>query len=928
MLAAILSTLFGTKQERDLKELLPQLRAINTLEPHMMALVNEDFSTETEKFKEELQAGASLESILPRAFALAREACRRVLGERPYDVQILGSLALHQGRITEMKTGEGKTLTGVAAAYLNALTGKGVHIVTVNDYLASRDKYQMEKVYNFLGLKVGLILSNMENSARREAYACDITYATNNELGFDYLRDNMAWDLSSKCMRTERNFCIIDEIDSILIDEARTPLIISGPDEEEDTTVIQKASSLVSYFVEVEKDLQTGLYPIEDPLVKTVYVGDYKLDEKSKRVLFTDAGFNKMEKLLQEAGIIKGSLFDGNNFEFVHYVTQAMKASLLFHRDVDYVVVEGQVQIVDEFTGRILHGRRYSDGLHQAIEAKEHIKVAKRNLTMATITFQNFFRMYNKVSGMTGTADTEAREFNKIYKLDVAVIPTNRPVVRIDDQDEIYLSHQFKTQAIVKDVKKRHEKGQPVLIGTVSVERSEQLSRELTKQGVRHEVLNAKNHGREALIIAEAGAKGSVTIATNMAGRGTDIKLGGNPEIRARKMVDPLKDSERYAEVYSQEIRRTALEYEDVKKLGGLCIVGTERHESRRIDNQLRGRSGRQGDPGYSKFYISLDDDLMRLFGGERFRSVMSRLGMSSGEALQHGLISKSIERAQRRVEERNYEIRKHLLDYDDVLNRQRHHIYDLRDSLLHEKHMDQRLIRTARELVKEFLEIYHRGKTSKDKRILNDQFLRDLKEKFGFEPNDSEQFLLKFSLDQHYEEITRFFDTSMKEKVQNLDTQTFNKFLRFEYLRQLDKKWQQHLDAMESLREAVNLRTYAQRNPLVEYKIEGFQLFDTMIDALAESVVSRIFRIKLRSVEDVSPKNPLSKTIGSHKSLGNLLSFTSNNSSDNSSMRAVSNKLSIAGMESSVQRRIDKIGRNQSCPCGSGKKYKQCHGR
>lgn len=920
----MLNGLFGTKQERDLKELVPYLRAVNKLEPWAVALGDQDFPLQTRTLKEELKAGASLDSLLPRAFALAREACRRVLGERPYDVQILGALTLHEGRITEMKTGEGKTLTGVPAAYLNALTGKGVHIVTVNDYLASRDKAQMEKVHNFLGLTVGLILPNMDNNARKEAYACDITYATNNELGFDYLRDNMAWDMRAKSMREERNFCIIDEIDSILIDEARTPLIISGPDEEEDTSVIQKVNTLVSYFVEVEKDPVTGQYPLEDPLIKTVHTGDFKLDEKSKRILFTDAGFNKMEGLLQKAGIITGSLFEGKNFEYVHYVTQAMKAHKLFFIDVDYVVVEGQVQIVDEFTGRVLHGRRYSDGLHQAIEAKENIRVAKRSLTMATITFQNFFRMYDKISGMTGTADTEAREFTKIYKLDVAVMPTNRPIVRDDEQDEIYLNHQFKMEAIAKDVKERHSVGQPVLIGTVSVDRSEQLSKVLTKAGVPHEVLNAKNHGREALIIAEAGASGAVTIATNMAGRGTDIKLGGNPEVRARKHVDPEQDPERYQQIYQKELERNAMEYQAIKALGGLYIVGTERHESRRIDNQLRGRAGRQGDPGRSKFYISLDDDLMRLFGGERFRALMGKWGMDSGEALQHGLVSKSIERAQKRVEERNYEIRKHLLDYDDVLNRQRQHIYTLRDSLLKEEMMSRRLIRTASELTSEFLEAYHKSKNRQESESSDAQFLQDLHMQFGFTPADVEQFL-NASLDLQRQEMNTFFELDMSEKASAIEPEMFNKFLRFEYLRQLDRKWQQHLDAMEGLREAVNLRTYAQRNPLVEYKLEGFQMFDAMIDDLARVIVARIFRVKLQPVQSV--ENRPKATVSTHQSMGNLLSGGGGGAEAPKSVSPSATPPKTS-QPINIQRRVEKVGRNDPCPCGSGKKYKQCHGK
>ncbi len=914
MIASLLNGIFGTKQERDLKELLPLLRSVNSYETWAMGLSADEVKAQTQAFKQELANGISLDGLLPRVFALSREACRRVLGERPYDVQMLGGIALHQGRIVEMKTGEGKTLTGVAPAYLNALAGKGVHIVTVNDYLAERDKTWMEGIQNYLGLSVGVILGNMSSIERRDAYNCDITYATNNELGFDYLRDNMVWDLQAKSQRGHA-YAIIDEIDSILIDEARTPLIISGADEEEDTTSIALINGLVSFFDEVEKDSKTGQYPLEDPLVKTVHVGDYKLDEKSKRILFTDAGMNKMEKLLQQHKLITGSLFDEGNFEFVHYFTQAIKAHKLFHIDVDYVIQDDLVQIVDEFTGRVLHGRRYSDGLHQAIEAKERMQVAKRSITMATITFQNFFRMYGKISGMTGTAETEAREFTRIYKLDVCVIPSNRLIARIDEQDEIYLDEKFKMQAIAQDVKTRHVTGQPILVGTVSVEKSERLAKELTKAGVPHEILNAKNHGREALIIAEAGAKGSVTIATNMAGRGTDIKLGGNPEMRARKMVDQEKNPDEYEHVYKRELAKCQAEYVTVKELGGLCIIGTERHESRRIDNQLRGRAGRQGDPGYSKFYVSLDDDLMRLFGGERFRSMMARFGMDSGEALQHGLVSKSIERAQKRVEERNYEIRKHLLDYDDVLNRQRLVIYSLRDSMLLDKNIKDRLIRTANELTDELLA----GYTKEDGHLNEEQRAalgRELWEQLGFEAEDSNAFF-SLKLADKRKVILEFFSTDLAHKEELMGSDNFNRFLQFEYLRTLDRKWQEHLETMEGLREAVNLRSYAQRNPLVEYKLEGFQLFDTLLDDMAHLLVARIFKVRLR--QDTPLQKPQAvRGEGKHISMGNTLGQVPQGG-----------KKMVAAMPSTASRPIttQKVGRNDPCPCGSGKKYKQCHG-
>jgi preprotein translocase subunit SecA len=904
MLSKLITLIFGSKYERDLKALLPFLREVNNKENWAMAFADEQFPQQTARFRERLRSGETLDSLLPEAFALAREACRRVLGERPYDVQILGGIVLHQGRITEMKTGEGKTLTSVTAAYLNALSGNGVHIVTVNDYLAERDSAWMGRVHQFLGLSVGVILSNMDQQARQQAYNCDITYGTNNELGFDYLRDNMRWDARSKTQRGH-NFCIIDEIDSILIDEARTPLIISGP-VEEDTSKISLVNGLVRYFNEVSKDPVTGHYPIDDPLVKTVTDGDYKLDEKSKRVIFTDNGMNKMERLLKERNLIKGSLFDEENFEYTHYFNQAMKAHLLFHRDIDYVVADGEVLIVDEFTGRTLTGRRYSDGLHQAIEAKENIKVAKRNVTLATVTFQNFFRMYDKICGMTGTADTEAREFAKIYNLDVCVIPSNRPVSRIDEQDEIYLNEKFKFDAIADAIAERHKAGQPILVGTVSVEKSEALSKLLTKRGIRHEVLNAKNHSREAAIIAEAGAKGSVTIATNMAGRGTDIKLGGNPEQRALKKAGTKADEKTYQDTLRKELESWEKEYREVLELGGLYVIGTERHESRRIDNQLRGRSGRQGDAGRSKFYISLDDDLMRLFGGERFRGMMARLGMDTGEALQHPWISRSIERAQKRVEERNYEIRKHLLEYDDVLNKQRTYIYEVRDSVLADNDMKSRILRTGNELADEILALS--SKTP-------EELVSALKNQLGFVPEDTESFLGKNS-DSQREEVKSYLEADINTKAEIAGNEALNQFIRFEYLRLLDEKWQNHLEAMEGLREAVGLRSYAQKNPLVEYKIEGFNMFNRMIDEIPPLLAAKIFQIRIQQAPSVrSVQAPQGKA--SHKSMGNLDAMRSQNSE----------RSEASAGHVTIRRTEPKVGRNDPCPCGSGKKYKFCHG-
>jgi len=722
----LINAIFGSKHEKDLKELLPLVHKINELEPWALGLSMDDFPKQTEILKKRHMDGESLDEILPEAFALVREASRKTLGERHYDVQLMGGISLHQGRIMEMKTGEGKTLSSVPAAYLNSLSGLGVHVVTVNDYLAERDAEWMRPVFTLLGVTVGTILSNMDNESRKRAYDCNITYGTNNEFGFDYLRENMRWSDEGRVQKNH-NFCIIDEIDSILIDEARTPLIISGQ-AEDNTRKFSDVNKLVSKLKECTRDSETGDYP-------EITDGDFQIDEKAKKVTFTEQGMNRIEEVLIQAGVIAESLYKDENFEFVHYFTQAMKAHHLFHIDVDYVVQNGIVEIVDEFTGRVLHGRRYSEGLHQAIEAKEGIKIAKRNRTLATITFQNFFRMYTKISGMTGTADTEAREFAKIYNLDVVVIPTNRPLARIDKNDVIYLTEEFKYTAICDEIEAQYNRGQPVLVGTVSIEKSEHISRLLSNRGIKHEVLNAKNHEREAHIIAEAGAKRSITIATNMAGRGTDIKLGGNPDFRARKRCGTKATDEEFKAAYKIESENWQKDYEEIKNLGGLYILGTERHESRRIDNQLRGRSGRQGDPGTSRFFLSLDDELMRLFARDSLRSLMSRAGMNTGEPLHHSLINKAIERAQNRVEERNYEIRKHLLEYDDVLNEQRTYIYNQRNDILNDKELFQRITNTNKELVEDIVSPYF---ASKDYSTINTAALNsDLRDAFLY----SEEF-------------------------------------------------------------------------------------------------------------------------------------------------------------------------------------------
>ncbi len=932
----ILTAIFGSQNERDVKKLMPLLAKVNGKEDWAKSLPAEDFPKETAKLKERLSKGETLDDILPEAFALAREAAFRVLGERAYDVQIMGSLVLHSGRITEMKTGEGKTLMCVPAVYLNSLSGKGVHVVTVNDYLAERDADWMRPVYSYLGQTVGSILSNMDNEARAISYRCDITYGTNNELGFDYLRDNMQIDLARKVQRGF-SFCVVDEIDSILIDEARTPLIISGQGED-DTYKYHEVDKYVGELSEVEKDPKTGEYPDEvelDPEARKNIKGDYKLDEKSKRVSFTDAGINHIDEILHKHNLIAAGtkVVDEENFEFVHYFTQAVRAHTLYHQDVDYLVRDGLVQIVDEFTGRVLEGRRYGDGLHQAIEAKEHLRIAQRNRTLATITFQNFFRMYEKLSGMTGTAATEAVEFNKIYKLDVVAIPTNKPIARKDENDEVYLNEQDKWEAISKEIQEAHAKGQPVLVGTVSVEKSELLSSILTRKGIRHEVLNAKNHAREAMIIAEAGSRGAVTIATNMAGRGTDIKLGGNPEFRARKRAGTNATAEQYAEAYRIEKEKWLKDNEDVKNAGGLYVIGSERHESRRIDNQLRGRSGRQGDPGRSKFFISMDDDLMRLFGGERMKNLMTRIGMQPGEPIDHPWLNRGIEKAQAKVEDRNFEIRKHLLDYDDVLNEQRGVIYEQRDKILADEELSERVMGNAKDAVD--LMFYDFARASKKQQdearaALNEE----IKNNFG----------LSLPVERLSEEsLLAALQNDITEKETLVGKENLNMFIRYQYVQVIDKKWLDQLEALEGLREAVSLRSYGSKNPLTEYKLDGFRMFDEMLESIRTSVMARVFKVRIQLSPEAlearrlaavrAQKNMSAQHSEAQEAFGETQAHRMANSAMNADMaRRNASKGAMQrrtqGENITVRRSSPKVGRNDPCPCGSGKKYKNCCGR
>ena len=938
----VLTAIFGTQNDRDVKALRPILAKVNEKEEWAKSLKAEEFPEQTKRFKQELANGKTLDDILPEAFALVREAAFRVRGERAFDVQVMGSINLHMGRITEMKTGEGKTLVAVAPSYLNSLTGKGVHVVTVNDYLAERDANTMRPVFTYLGCTVGSILSNMDNEARKAAYNCDITYGTNNEFGFDYLRDNMKIDLKDKVQRGF-NYCIVDEIDSILIDEARTPLIISGAGED-DTYKYHEVDKYVGELKEVAKDEKTGEYPDETmmtPEERAKIEGDYTVDEKSKRISFTDKGMLHINQILHQHNLITGNLEDEENFEYTHYFTQALRAHILFHNDVDYLVRDGKVEIIDEFTGRVLEGRRYSDGLHQAIEAKEHIRIAQRNRTMATITFQNFFRMYNKLSGMTGTAATEAVEFNKIYKLDVVAIPTNLPVARKDENDEVYLNESDKWEAIANEIKEAHDKGQPVLVGTVSVEKSEHLSALLTRKGIRHEVLNAKNHAREAMIIAEAGAKGAVTIATNMAGRGTDIKLGGNPEFRARKRAGTNATEEQFKAALEIEKEQWKKDYEEVRALGGLYVIGTERHESRRIDNQLRGRSGRQGDPGRSKFYISMDDDLMRLFGGERMKVMMTRIGMKPGEPIDHPWLNKGIEKAQQKVEDRNFEIRKHLLDYDDVLNEQRTVIYEQRDAILADNDLSTRVMNNAKDEVENLFAIYEDAcKHDKKSNAPLNELNESIRNTFGLQlPAENTT----------REGLIAALQNDITEKETLAGKENLNMFIRYQYVQIIDRKWLDQLETLEGLREAVSLRAYGSKNPLTEYKIEGFNIFDEMLSTIRDSVMSRVFKVRIQLTPEAAEarrrqieaqKQQMDKVNAQHNNAGNTAAQMAHNTAQRSAQSSFNGdqaRRQAAGSSMNqrsqgdnitVRRTMPKVGRNDPCPCGSGKKYKNCCGR
>jgi preprotein translocase subunit SecA len=931
MLTTILTKIFGTKHEREVKRLQPLVAEINSLEPSFKRLTDEQLRAKTQELKDELKAGSSLDSVLTRAFANVREMSSRKLGMRHYDVQLIGGTILHQGKIAEMKTGEGKTLVGTLPVYLNALEGKGVHVVTVNDYLAARDAEWMRPVYEGLGLSVGVIQSNLADAVRRASYAADITYGTNNELGFDYLRDNMKFELAYMVQRGH-HYAIVDEVDSILIDEARTPLIISGPSEES-TDKYYQIDRIVPKFVrgEEHEDKKTGA---------KWTTGDFLVDEKAHTVTLTDDGVTRAEKLLSI-----GNLYDIENIEILHAINQGLRAHHLYKRDVDYLVKDGQVVIVDVFTGRMMAGRRWSDGLHQAVEAKEGVKIERESQTYATITFQNYFRMYKKLSGMTGTADTEAAEFGEIYNLDVTQIPTNRPMVRKDNADLVYRTGPEKWNAVVEEIKDCQERGQPTLVGTVSIEKSEMLSEMLKKAGVRHVVLNAKFHEREASIVAQAGRKGSVTIATNMAGRGTDILLGGNPEGLARGEVDLTAEPEVQQQQYDEALARfrsvCAHEREDVLAAGGLHILGTERHESRRVDNQLRGRSGRQGDPGSSRFFISLDDDLMRIFGDNtaRVQRLMEKLGMEEGEAIEHNMVSRAIERAQKQVEGRNFEVRKQLLKYDDVMNKQREAVYSMRRETLEGHDTRGELMRMSREVLDNAIDLH--CPENADPRDWNlSELSTDVLSYFDIDVNKTGLKLDELGVEEMREALWKSIEGTYAEKEARHGEALIRGAERAIMLKVLDDNWKDHLLALDHLKEGIGLRGYAQKDPLNEYKKESFDLFADLKDRTEDTVIRHLFRVEPVSEEEMLERRRIMAERMRQQLQLSAPAKTSGGPTGAAPQAAPATRPAgpplrrpvVPGMSpvqaaASQGADFSKVGRNDQCPCGSGKKFKKCHG-
>jgi preprotein translocase subunit SecA len=878
MLLALARKLFGSKNERELKRLEPIIRAVNELEPAIKALSDEQMRGKTEEFRARLADDQTLDDILPEAFALVREASVRTLGMRHFDMQIIGGLVLHQGKIAEMKTGEGKTLAATMPVYLNALTGRGVHVVTVNDYLAYRDSEWMGAIYRFLGLTVGVIVHDLDDAERRAAYNCDATYGTNNEFGFDYLRDNMKYSLE-ECAQRELHYAIVDEVDSILIDEARTPLIISGPTHE-NTDKYYKINRVIP-----------GLQKEQH----------YTIDEKARSVVLTEEGIAKVEKSL---GVT--NLYDPAQMETLHHVNQGLKAHTLFKKDVDYIVTEGQVVIVDEFTGRLMPGRRYSDGLHQALEAKEGVHIENENQTLATITFQNYFRMYEKLAGMTGTADTEAVEFKNTYKLDVMVVPTNLPMVRKDNSDLIYKTEEEKFDAVIDEIKDLHDKGQPVLVGTISIEKSEYLAKRLKKMGVPHNVLNAKNHAAEAEIIAQAGRFGAVTISTNMAGRGTDIILGGNATFLARSKAKKGEESEEFRLLVDQFKKQCEEEKQKVIVQGGLHILGTERHESRRIDNQLRGRSGRQGDPGSSRFYLSLGDDLMRIFGGERVRMIMERVGMEEGVPIEHKYTTRAIENAQKKVEAHHFDIRKHLLEFDDVMNKQREVIYSQRRFILSGGELKDAVQDMIAEVVEDMVGRFTDERTAYEEwdiPVFTDALWGQFGIRFTFD-SVPEKEKTSDGLTEH---ILQAVQQAYEQKETSLTPEVMRELEKFIMIQAVDGQWKDHLLSMDHLKEGIGLRGYGQRDPLKEYQKEGYEMFLDMSYRIKEETVRNLFLVKIAGHDDLEELAP-------PKEQEMLMSHGDSGGGD--------------PKRKTVRRQAEKVGRNDPCPCGSGKKYKKCCGK
>ena len=906
----LFTKLFGTRSEREVKKLEPQVEAVMALEEPYKKLTDQELRAKTQEFKDRYASGETLDALLPEAFAVCREAADRVLGMRPYRVQVVGGIVLHQGRIAEMKTGEGKTLVAILPAYLNALTGRGVHIVTVNDYLAKRDSEWMGKVYRFLGLSVGLIVHDLTAEQRRAAYAADITYGTNNELGFDYLRDNMAI-YKQEMVQRGHAFAIVDEVDSILIDEARTPLIISGKGEES-----SKLYEMADYFV---SRLKKQVFSTTDSKeLQDQYDCDYIVDEKDRSVSLTQKGIEKAEQFFNVE-----NLADPENATLSHHINQAMKARGLMKRDIDYVVKDGEVIIVDEFTGRLMYGRRYNEGLHQAIEAKEGVKVASENKTLATITFQNFFRLYDKLSGMTGTALTEEEEFSGIYNLDVVEIPTNKPVIRIDDPDVVYKTEAGKYRAVIAQIKECHAKGQPVLVGTISIEKSELLSQMLKREGIPHNVLNAKHHEKEAEIVAQAGHLGAVTIATNMAGRGTDIMLGGNAEYMAKNELrkqglsdELIAESNSFAETENPEILAARAAYTEaykrfkvetdkqaelVRQAGGLFIIGTERHESRRIDNQLRGRSGRQGDPGETRFYLSMQDDIMRLFGSERIMNMMETLGIDEDTPIDAKILSGAIENAQKTVEGRNFQSRKNVLEYDDVMNVQRKIIYEQRRQVLDGEDLQKNI----QSMMRFYVDTYVASAFGEQPRLADKQHFFEMMTHFEpiFFPTGtwllSDEELAALTREQAEEKILSLMQRAYAKREEQFTSPVMREIERVVTLRVVDEFWMDHIDAMDDLRQGIRLRAYAQTDPVIEYKREGFDMFEAMNDAIKEEIVRRVFLVRIKTNEEIK-RQRVAKVTGEG-----------------------------AGGDKTVKRqpvvKKIKVGPNDPCPCGSGKKYKKC---